>query len=208
MIHLSQQHVCVVSARGDHLQLVWYMRERLVERVHATYYRGKVAFWLNNVDGRVDNADQRITQECVVCSELLLQHCGAGLTLVRVECDTQHFGILHPDIGRFLWAVHHILIAGHCASFDGNFCGVHFESAVMDSSCGVDGVHVRVHVHHYLADYPCCSRHLPRESSRRRLPIPTRTVRRHVVPWVCGDRVTSQCGTGWSACLPHVTCAA
>jgi len=47
------------------LQVAILWRKRLVDHVHERYYASKLAFWLTNVDARVDNVDQRIAQEYV-----------------------------------------------------------------------------------------------------------------------------------------------
>jgi ABC transporter transmembrane region 2 len=46
---------------GELVRLRW--RQNLVRVFHERYYRGRAAYWLNNVNGTIDNADQRITED-------------------------------------------------------------------------------------------------------------------------------------------------
>lgn len=44
-------------------------------QAHAAYFSGKCLYWLNQVDKRIDNADQRMTDECVASFHYLLPGC-------------------------------------------------------------------------------------------------------------------------------------
>ena len=37
----------------------------MVNQFHEMYFHGKVSYWLNQIDKRIDNCDQRMTMECV-----------------------------------------------------------------------------------------------------------------------------------------------
>lgn len=43
------------------MHLEW--RRVLVQHIHGRYFKGNTAYWLNVVDGRIDNADQRLSQD-------------------------------------------------------------------------------------------------------------------------------------------------
>lgn len=48
---------------------------------HALYFHAKIAYWLNQVDQRIDNCDQRMTVECVqLC-------CGTNVAHGVRGCD-------------------------------------------------------------------------------------------------------------------------
>lgn len=57
--------VAVISSAskysGEILRLRW--REAITKHIHEVYFRGKAMYWLNSVDGRVENIDQRITSD-------------------------------------------------------------------------------------------------------------------------------------------------
>ncbi len=57
--------VCLCASRGAHqgelLRLHW--RRRIVMEIHELYFQRPAAYFLNNMNGEVDNPDQRVTQE-------------------------------------------------------------------------------------------------------------------------------------------------
>lgn len=46
---------------GEKIRLDW--RAAIVDELHKLYFKSKLLYWLNNIDKRIDNADQRMTQE-------------------------------------------------------------------------------------------------------------------------------------------------
>lgn len=54
-INMGAQYTAEVA------RLHW--RRVLVHQVQQRYFRGRLAYWLNCVDVKIDNVDQRMTQE-------------------------------------------------------------------------------------------------------------------------------------------------
>ena len=51
----------VTAYLSERMHLTW--RRRLVRVLHQRYFHGRLAYWLNSIDGSVDNIDQRVTQD-------------------------------------------------------------------------------------------------------------------------------------------------
>lgn len=58
---------------GERLMMFW--NRKIVQYIHKRYYKGRTAYYLNFLDGNVDNADQRVTQDtqalCLAGAKLL-----------------------------------------------------------------------------------------------------------------------------------------
>lgn len=61
MLHLVMN--LVGKYLSSMLALQW--RAKIVAKLHDHYFAGTASYWLNCLDTRVDNADQRITEEYV-----------------------------------------------------------------------------------------------------------------------------------------------
>ena len=66
-----------------------------VSQFHALYFHSKIAYWLNQIDRRIDSCDQRMTVEYVTNASTLL-------LIARSVLTTSHFGAPFPNAPNYI----------------------------------------------------------------------------------------------------------